>query len=281
MDAVLEQINVQEKKDKPHLSKLQIAYKIYHFVAKIFLYSILVILILVALAFMLYFVDMQVNAKKGIDKQPLFGAYIIISPSMVPTINVYDAIVIKREEPDELEVGDIITFLSSDSRYSGLTITHRIVGIEKSKTGELYFRTKGDNNNTEDSSLVKGADIYGKVMLRIPKIGYIQALLTNAIGWVLLVVVPCLGVVIYDIIKIFKSIGKGKSSRKNKEIPNNNQEEYIETVDVLETDSTQNNNNSSFNASNIEESENNHNYQQKDDLTNKNQIEENDDIEIL
>ena len=232
MDSVLDQINLQEKKEKSNLSIFKIIYKIYHFVAKVFLYSILLILIFVALAFILYFMDMQANAKKGIYKQPLFGAYIIISPSMVPSINVYDAIVIKREEPENLKVGDVITFLSSDTRYLGLTITHRIVGIEKSTTGDIYFRTKGDNNNTEDSSLVKGDDIYGKVILKIPKIGYIQLLLTNAIGWVLIVVIPCLGVVIYDIIKIFKSIGNGKRLRKKMKVSNDNQEEFIEIVDV-------------------------------------------------
>lgn len=222
MDAVLEQINNQEKQRKPRMTKLQFAYKIYHFAAKIFLYSILMILVLVAIAFILYFIDAQINARKGIDKQPLFGAYIIISPSMVPTINVYDAIVIKRAEPEELEVNDVITFLSTDSRYSGLVITHRIVGIEKSKTGEVYFRTKGDNNNTEDSSLVRASNIYGKVILKIPKIGYIQQVLTNAVGWVVLIVIPCLGVVIYDIIKMFKALNPKRSSIKSNKDNNSN-----------------------------------------------------------
>lgn len=230
MDSVLEQVDLQEKKKKSNLSAFKIAYKIYHFVAKIFLYSILLILVLVAFAFILYFIDLQINAKKGVYKQPLFGAYIIISPSMVPSINVYDAIVIKREEAENLKVGDIITFLSNDTRYLGLTITHRIVGIEKSTTGDIYFRTKGDNNNTEDSSLVKGNDIYGKVILKIPKIGYLQLLLTNAVGWIFIVVIPCLGVVIYDIIKIFKSIGNGGIRRKKMKVLNNNQEEFIEIV---------------------------------------------------
>ena len=89
------------------------------------------------------FIDLQKNIKNGENKQPLFGAYIIISPSMVPTINVEDAIIIQRKEADELKVGDIITFTSSDPRYSGLTITHRIVGIEKSKKEDIYFINSG------------------------------------------------------------------------------------------------------------------------------------------
>lgn len=119
---------------------------------------------------------------------------------MVPTIKVEDAVVIQRKEQNELKKGDIITFTSNDPRYSGLTITHRIVGVEKSKDNKVYYRTKGDNNNTEDSSLVPYDNINGKVILRIPKIGYIQYALTSSYGIVFLVVIPCLGIVIYDII---------------------------------------------------------------------------------
>lgn len=185
-----------------------IAYKIYHFVAKVFLYSILIILILVAVGFSAYIVDLVKNIKSGETKPPLLGAYVIISPSMVPTIKVEDAIIILREEPEQLKVGDIITFNSSDPRYSGLTITHRIVGIEKSKDENLLFRTKGDNNNSEDTALVSSDNIYGRVIMKIPKIGYIQYILTQSYGWLLLVVIPCLGIVIYDIIKLVKSVRK-------------------------------------------------------------------------
>ena len=191
-----------------------IAYKIYHFVAKVFLYSILIILILVAVGFSAYVVDLVKNIKAGETKPPLLGAYVIISPSMVPTIKVEDAIIILREEPEQLKVGDIITFNSSDPRYSGLTITHRIVGIEKSKDGNLLFRTKGDNNNSEDTALVSADNIYGRVILKIPKIGYIQYVLTQSYGWLLLVVIPCLGIVIYDIIKLVKSVRKTISPKK-------------------------------------------------------------------
>lgn len=198
---------------------LKLVYSVYHFVAKVFLYSILIILILVAVLFTFYFIDMIRNVKSGNPKSPLFGAYVIISPSMVPTIKVEDAIVIMRKEPDELKKGDIITFLSSDPRYSGLTITHRIVGIEKSEKG-YFYRTKGDNNNTEDSALVSSDNVYGKVILKIPKIGYIQYVLTQAYGWVLLVVVPCLGIVIFDILKLIKTV-RGQNSSNEDEYDNN------------------------------------------------------------
>lgn len=205
-----------------------IAYKVYHFVAKVFLYSILIILILVAVGFSAYMVDVVKNIKSGETKPPLLNAYIIISPSMVPTIKVEDAIIIYRESPEKLKIGDIITFNSSDPRYSGLTITHRIVGIEKSNDGNLLFRTKGDNNNSEDTALVSSDNIFGRVILKIPKIGYIQYVLTQGYGWLLLVVIPCLGIVIYDIIKLVKSVKSTMvSSTKTKKTE---KEEYIELI---------------------------------------------------
>ena len=219
-----------------------IAYKIYHFVAKVFLYSILIILILVAVGFSAYIVYLVKNIKSGETKPPLLGAYVIISPSMVPTIKVEDAIIILREEPEQLKVGDIITFNSSDPRYSGLTITHRIVGIEKSKDENLLFRTKGDNNNSEDTALVSADNIYGRVILKIPKIGYIQYVLTQSYGWLLLVVIPCLGIVIYDIIKLVKSVRKTISPKrqltKTKSEPNleliGEDNQVIDKVDLKE-----------------------------------------------
>lgn len=259
-----------DKKNTSNIKKvLKVFYTIYHFVAEIFLYSILLILILVAIGFILYFIDMQKNIKNGTVKAPLFGAYIIISPSMEPTIKVEDAIVIMRQEPNELKKSDIITFLSSDPRYSGLTITHRIVGVEKSENGDIFYRTKGDNNNSEDTALVSSDNVYGKVILKIPKIGYIQYILTQAYGWVLLVVVPCLGIVIFDIIKLIKSI-KGNKGENNPQ-KNSIQDEKME-IDVIGND----NNDVEIIGSEVE----------KDNLVDiledhEDVQEDNDDIEIL
>lgn len=235
---------MEDKQSNNFKKVLSTAYKIYHFVAKVVLYSILVILLLVAAGFIAYVVDLTRNIKAGETKPPLLGAYIIISPSMEPTIKVEDAIVIVREEAENLKVGDIITFTSNDPRYSGLIITHRIVGIQKSETGTILFRTKGDNNNSEDSALVPSDNVYGRVMLKIPKIGYIQYVLTQSYGWLILVVIPCLGIVIYDIIKLIKSIKNSFSGSSKKKIKQT-EKENIELIDseVSNLEKIENNNN--------------------------------------
>lgn len=190
--------------------------KILHTITSVIMYSIFLVLIFVGLILVMYIIDVKKNASSGVYKPPLFSAYVIVSPSMVPTINVQDAIIIKRVEAEDIKKGDIITFTSTDSRYSGVTITHRVVGIEKTSSGKYMFRTKGDNNNTEDATLVGEEHLNGKVILKIPMIGYIQYFLSQAYGWIIAIVIPCLGIIIYDIIKVVKLIRKNmvKSSRK-------------------------------------------------------------------
>ena len=132
----------------------------------------------------------MINVKNGKETNPLFSAYVIVSPSMVPTIDVNDAIVIKRIDNDKYNVGDIITFNSADYKYKGLTVTHRIVGEQNISTGDLVYRTKGDNNRIEDAALVAQSSIYGRVILKLPKIGYVSRFIKTPLGFLIFVVSP-------------------------------------------------------------------------------------------
>ena len=122
--------------------------------------------------------------------------------------------------PEDLEKGDIITFNSTDYRYSGVLVTHRIFDIEKTSSGEYLFTTKGDNNNTQDSSRISFDEIYGRVLFRIPKIGYIQYYLSSVLGWVAIIIVPAVIIIGYDIYKLIKTLrsnDNGSTKSENKE----------------------------------------------------------------
>ncbi len=181
-----------------------------HFIATVLMYSICLIMIIVFLVIVVNFVDKQYNLKNGNNKKDLFSAYTIVSPSMVPSINVLDVVVTMRvNNPEDLKKGDIITFNSTDYRYSGVLVTHRIVDIEKTSSGEYLFTTKGDNNNTPDSSRISFNEIYGRVLFRIPKIGYIQYYLSSILGWVAIIIVPAVMIIGYDIYKLIKTLKSG------------------------------------------------------------------------
>lgn len=213
---------------------------IFHFIIKIILYFLFVILIIAGILFLCYFFDMAYNLKQGTYKPPLFNTYIIVSPSMVPTIEVSDAIVIKREDPKKLKVGDIITFNSNDPRYSGITITHRIVKIDKSQDGKLLFQTKGDANNAVDMSYTKESDVYGKVLFKIPKLGYVQYFLSQSYGWLLAIVLPCLSIIAMDIVKLLKNIGISLFGNKDKEIEEQEVEDEEEKDKVVKKEVSNN-----------------------------------------
>lgn len=190
---------------------------IFNFVAKTMLYVIFVFLIFIIFVVACYVIGIQRNLKKGNYEPPLYGAYIIISPSMEPTIKVNDAVIVKKRDASKIKKGDVITFISSDSRTKGITITHRVIEVLKDSEGKNLFRTKGDNNNVADPSLVKPEDLTGKVIMKIPKIGLIQYFIAQKYGWIIAVVIPCAGIVIYDILKLLKSVFVGISTKKKKE----------------------------------------------------------------
>ena len=198
-------------------NKLTTIKNIFHFIATVLMYSICLIMIIVFLVFVINFIDKQHNIKSGNDKKDLFSAYTIVSPSMVPSINVLDVVVTMRvDDPENLKKGDIITFNSTEYSYSGVTITHRISNIDKTSNGQYLFTTKGDNNNTEDSARTSFDKIYGKVLFRIPKIGYIQYYLSSILGWVAIIIVPAVMIIGYDIYKLIKTLRNSDNDKKDK-----------------------------------------------------------------
>ena len=192
-----------------------------HFLTTVFMYSILLLLVIIFIVVIVYVVEDTKYAGTNHHMAPLLSAYVIISPSMVPTIQVKDAVIGRRTIGSEIDVGDIITFVSEDPMSYGVTITHRVVGKTQDDNGIYYFRTKGDNNNVADNWVVPEDNILGKVMFKIPKLGYVQQFLSTSYGWIIAIVIPCLGIIIYDIIKLIRTL-LGFASPK-KEVKNRNE----------------------------------------------------------
>lgn len=181
-----------------------------NFISKVVLKATMiasVIFFTIILIGILFFSNNNLNKS---NTRSLFDTYIIVSESMIPTIKINDAIVVKKIDSDNLEIGDIITFNSKDYAYNGLTVTHRIVGIQNSANGEKIYRTKGDNNIFVDTAVVDLNSIYGKVVLIIPKFGYIKNFLRSIPGFIILIIMPILMVIVYEIYRIGKLLNKQK-----------------------------------------------------------------------
>lgn len=172
------------------------------FISGIISWVILVILVVIAMFLLYYFVAAKIYAQKGEEYKPAFALYTILSPSMVPNIKVYDVIVdVNVKSPQDIQVGDVITFRSTSSMTKDMIITHRVVQV-KEENGEYSYVTKGDANLSPDASPAPYKNVQGKVLFHIPQLGRVQEFLGTKGGWLLVVVLPALYVIISDILKI-------------------------------------------------------------------------------
>ena len=130
----------------------------------------------------------------------------VISPSMTPAYNVGDLVYVKNVDPETIEIGDAITFVLDEN----LTVaTHRVVGIDLENS---HFFTKGDANETPDSNPVHFKNLVGKVVFKLPLLGYVADWVQNPPGTYIAVTI---GAVL--LILVFLPDMIGKRARKKSE----------------------------------------------------------------
>jgi signal peptidase len=118
----------------------------------------------------------------------------IISGSMTPTIAVGDIVVddqVTAAQASHFHVGQIISFRAAPG--SPEIITHRIVAV-RVQDGAVSYITKGDANNSADSTPRPASDVIGLYRFSIPRGGYVLVamhtprvigmLLTSALLWI-------------------------------------------------------------------------------------------------
>ena len=146
-------------------------------IINVFTYIILIII-------MSYNISLIIQSIFWPNKTPSFlgiKTYVIISGSMKPNIDIGDIVIVKEEK--NLHIGDVISYRKGQS-----VITHRIVNITEENEGKKY-RTKGDNNNTEDSEIILNENIEGKVIKIVPKLGNLALLLKNKMTIIIILIV--------------------------------------------------------------------------------------------
>lgn len=118
------------------------------------------------------------NAKRLVgNEMPMpfgYGAAVVLSGSMEPTISTGDLIIVK--EKPEYAIDDVVVF-----QDDGELIVHRIIAME----GE-YIVTQGDANNAADAP-VNIASVKGMMIAAIPYVGTFANILKTPIGTVSLV----------------------------------------------------------------------------------------------
>lgn len=173
------------------------------FIAKLIYYAVITFICILVGFLLYYIISSQLHANDE-NYKPKVSIYTIVSPSMTPVINVYDVVVnVRVDNPQDIQVGDIITYKSAAATSEGMTITHRVTEISQLPDGTYEYMTQGDNNSEPDSLYVTFDTVIGKEVLIIPYLGKVQFLIANQKGWLFLLLIP---VAIYLIREIFKLI---------------------------------------------------------------------------
>ena len=142
-----------------------------------------------------------INIFSALDRSFIgFRIFKVGSGSMEPTLKINDIVIVKKQKDYKKE--DIVTFKNKDDY-----ITHRIVDVN----GEEII-TKGDANNTEDSS-INVNDIIGKLVFRLSVLGFLSYLFTLPVFWILLFLIGVIITILLPDSYFWNNKNKGKEKK--------------------------------------------------------------------
>ena len=139
--------------------------------------------------------------------------YVIVSPSMEPQIHVGDMIVSKKYAGEDLQVGDVVTYLGLSGEMAGKMITHEIVEIS-----DDTIVTKGCANSTADPP-VSREDIQAVMKGKAVILSAVYDVMSSTIGFIALVMLPLATMTVWEIVTLIIQIKKeggieGEEDRK-------------------------------------------------------------------
>lgn len=174
---------------------------------KLLVNIVVVFICIIAFLLLYYIISAQIHSNDE-NYKPRISLYTIVSPSMDPIIKVYDVVVnVKVKFPQNIQVGDIITYKSTNSTSEGMTITHRVIEVLSTTEGNYEYKTQGDNNSEPDSTYVTFDNVIGKEVFIIPSLGKIQFLLANKKGWLFILLIPVAIYIFRDLYKLIELFG--------------------------------------------------------------------------
>jgi len=124
---------------------------------------------------------------------------IVLTDSMYPDIQSGDLIFCRTEEPENIQVGDVIAFFDPAGNGTSI-VTHSVAEITEIN-GQTAWITRGVANNANDAVPVPSDNLAGVYRMRIPHLGSVVMFMQSTVGLVICVVCPVLLLVGWDILR--------------------------------------------------------------------------------
>lgn len=179
-------------------------------------FNVLLSLILIA-AFLLagYSIFTVIKASSKGEVPQVFGYSFmkVATGSMEPTIPTNSLIIVKKAEPSDVKVGDIICFYSSDPKIEGLPNTHRVIEVEN-ENGKYVFTTQGDASEIPDEYKVDGDRIVGRFVKSFQAEKLLNVLQSQYFFFFALLIPLCV-VVFFEFLHVKKVIAQKKEDKSN------------------------------------------------------------------
>lgn len=176
--------------DKEENSKNKPKKKKFAWIGEIIFYGMLIALILGAFLI-----------RSNSDGRPIsiagYSVFTVLTGSMESEIPKGSLVIAKTVEPETLQIGDDITYMSGPTS----TITHRIIGITEKylDTNERAFQTQGVMNANPDKNPVPAANVVGKVVYHNEVLGQIATFASN--NWPFLIFILIVSIALFTILK--------------------------------------------------------------------------------
>ncbi|MBR6579128.1 MAG: signal peptidase I [Clostridia bacterium] len=138
------------------------------------------------------------------NEVPDFGGVmplIVLTESMAPDIMSGDLIICKTVDTNEIEKGDVISFFDPAGNGTAV-VTHKVIDIIINDDGSRSFKTKGINNNIEDSTPVPAGMVVAEYTgIRFAGLGEFAIFMQTTQGLIVCVIIPIILLVGYDLIR--------------------------------------------------------------------------------
>lgn len=118
-----------------------------------------------------------------------YRLFTVASGSMAPQYNVGDVLIAKETAPEDIKVGDSLTYLGNSGTFTGKVVTHEVTKIEKTTSGEYIFHTKGKANLIEDPPVYE-KQVYGVIVWNPKILSFIYKIVGTQYGLFIFVVLP-------------------------------------------------------------------------------------------
>ena len=154
-----------------------------------------------------------------------FQLYSVLTKSMTPLYPVGSVIYVQEASPQDIVVGDVITFeMGENINY---TTTHRVVEINKENQ---YFVTKGDTNNAQDVDPVSFSRLIGTPKLCIPYLGELSNKINSTSGQILSLLIFIISITCWVGAEIINKYHVKNEFHVDKKIYKENDKNYIKLI---------------------------------------------------